>query len=75
MKMVGNGTQDYVELHRMLFNPYRLYTPGRLDAVLRGALDTHAAKFDPYFSEEVTVLIKTCKCVGRFHCSAQLLPC
>jgi hypothetical protein len=61
MKMLGNDTQEYVELHRMLFNPYRLYMPGQLDDILRGALDTHAAKVDPYFSEEVTTVIKSCK--------------
>jgi len=75
MKMLGNGTQQYVELHRMLFNPYRLYTLGQLDDIIRGALDTHAAKVDPYFSEEVTTLIKPCKSVGRFHCRALVLPC
>jgi hypothetical protein len=75
MKMLGNGTQQYVELHRMLFNPYRLYTVGQLDDILRGALDTHAAKADPYFSEEVTTLIKSYKSVGRFHCRALVLTC
>jgi hypothetical protein len=61
MKMLGNGTQEYVELHRMLFNPYRLYTAGQLDDIIRGALETHAAKVDPYFSEEVITLTKSCK--------------
>jgi len=75
MKMLGNGTQQYVELHHMLFNPYRLYTLGQMDGILRGAMDTHAAKVDPYFSEEVTTLIKFCKSVGRFHCRALVLPC
>jgi len=56
MKMLRNGTQQYVELHRMLFNPYRLYTLGQLDDILRGALETHAAKVDPYFTEEVITL-------------------
>jgi hypothetical protein len=75
MKMRRNGTEQYVELHRMLFNPYRLYTLGQLDDILRGALDTHAAKVDPYFSEEVTTAIKSCKSDGRFHCRALVLPC
>ena len=56
MKMLRNGTQQYVELHRMLFNPYRLYTLGQLDDILRWALETHAAKVDPYFTEEVITL-------------------
>lgn len=54
MKMLGNGTEEYVELHRMLFNPYSLYTPGRLDDTLRGALDTQVEKVDPYFTKELT---------------------
>jgi hypothetical protein len=53
MKILGNNTEEYVELHRMLFNPYSLYVPGRLDDVLRGALDTHVEKVDPYFTKEV----------------------
>jgi hypothetical protein len=44
-----------MELHRMLFNPYELYVPGYLDDVLRGALDTHVEKVDPFFTKEVTV--------------------
>ncbi|XP_021930754.1 peroxidase-like isoform X2 [Zootermopsis nevadensis] len=40
VKMLVNGTEEYVELHRMLFNPYSLYTPGLLDGVITGTLNT-----------------------------------
>jgi hypothetical protein len=59
MKMLGNSTEEYVELHRMLFNPYSLYTPGHLDNVLRGALDTHVETVDPYFTKEVTFSVQS----------------
>jgi hypothetical protein len=55
MKILRNNTEEYVQLHRMLFNPYGLHTPGHLDDVLRGALDTHVERVDPYFTKEVTV--------------------
>jgi hypothetical protein len=55
MKILRNNTEEYVELHRMLFYPYSLYTPGHLDDVLRGALATHIERVDPYFTEEVPV--------------------
>jgi hypothetical protein len=51
MKKLVNGTEEYVELHRMLFNPYSLYTPGHMDNVLTGALNTQA---QTVVSKEVT---------------------
>jgi hypothetical protein len=66
VKILRNNTEEYVELHRMLFNPYGLYVPGHLDDVLRGALNTHVEKVDPYFTEEVTVLTA---CRNTVSCS------
>uniref|UniRef100_A0AAG5CN83 Chorion peroxidase n=1 Tax=Anopheles atroparvus TaxID=41427 RepID=A0AAG5CN83_ANOAO len=42
------------ELHRMLFNPYELYARGGLDDALGGAISTELARYDQYFSPELT---------------------
>ena len=52
MKMMRNGSEEYVELHKILFNPFSLYNPGRLDATLRGALVTQVQRVNPYFTTE-----------------------
>ncbi|PSN38523.1 hypothetical protein C0J52_20098 [Blattella germanica] len=54
MKMIRNDSEEYVELHRMLFNPYTLFSPDGLDATLRGALATNVEKVNPYFTTELT---------------------
>lgn len=56
MKMLGNdsASEEYVEMHKMLFNPYGLYQTGFMDKTVRGALETHVLKVDPYFSKEVS---------------------
>uniref|UniRef100_A0A182QP98 Uncharacterized protein n=1 Tax=Anopheles farauti TaxID=69004 RepID=A0A182QP98_9DIPT len=43
-----------IELHRMLFNPYSLYAHDGLDNALGGAISTALAKYDQYFSTELT---------------------
>lgn len=55
MKVLANDTSspEYVQLHRMLFDPYRLYKTGELDDVLRGAMNTTIEASDPYFTEEL----------------------
>uniref|UniRef100_A0A1B6C2W3 Chorion peroxidase n=1 Tax=Clastoptera arizonana TaxID=38151 RepID=A0A1B6C2W3_9HEMI len=42
MKVLSSDTssEEFVELHKMLFNPYSLYSPGYLDMALRGAINT-----------------------------------
>lgn len=44
---------DYIEMHKILFNPYNLYNRGEMDNALRGAMFTHIGKMDTYFSKEV----------------------
>lgn len=44
---------DYIEMHKILFNPYNLYNRGEMDNALRGAMFTHVGKMDSYFSKEV----------------------
>lgn len=56
MKLISNDTssEEYVELHKMLFNPFGLYDRHFLEKVVRGALNTSAERYDVYFSKEVT---------------------
>lgn len=50
----NNSNPEFVEMRRMLFNPYRLYTCGGVDSVIRGAMNTSAGKSDAFFTPEVT---------------------
>ncbi|XP_053680578.1 chorion peroxidase [Anopheles nili] len=56
MKKTRNpaASTDGIELHRMLFNPYSLYARDGLDDALGGAMSTSLAKYDQYFSTELT---------------------
>ncbi|XP_053658081.1 chorion peroxidase [Anopheles marshallii] len=56
MKKTRNptATSAGIELHRMLFNPYSLYAQDGLDNALGGAISTALAKYDQYFSTELT---------------------
>lgn len=54
-----NATKDLnnpaaIELHRMLFNPYSLWSNGGLDNAIGGAVRTPLAKSDQYFTTELT---------------------
>ncbi|CAG2056199.1 unnamed protein product, partial [Timema podura] len=76
-KMLGNDTSstEYVEMHKMLFNPFRLYSPGQLDNTLRGALNTTMQKFNPHFSNEVTehLFERPVAVKGPFPCGLDLV--
>uniref|UniRef100_A0A182P084 Chorion peroxidase n=1 Tax=Anopheles epiroticus TaxID=199890 RepID=A0A182P084_9DIPT len=56
MKKTRNpaASSSGIELHRMLFNPYSLYARDGLDNALGGAIGTALAKYDQYFSTELT---------------------
>ncbi|KAL0279639.1 UNVERIFIED_CONTAM: hypothetical protein PYX00_001148 [Menopon gallinae] len=56
MKLISNDTssEEYFELHKMLFNPFGLYDVHFLEKVVRGALNTSVERNDVYFSREVT---------------------
>lgn len=43
-----------IPLHRMLFNPYSLWSEHGLDNALGGAISTPLAKFDQFFTTELT---------------------
>uniref|UniRef100_A0A8D8S818 Chorion peroxidase n=1 Tax=Cacopsylla melanoneura TaxID=428564 RepID=A0A8D8S818_9HEMI len=56
MKMVANDTSsvEYVELHKMLFNPYEIYSEQGLDKTLQGAMNTNVERADNYFTTQLT---------------------
>ncbi|XP_050539391.1 lactoperoxidase-like isoform X2 [Daktulosphaira vitifoliae] len=49
-----DSNPEYVEMRKMLFNPYKLYTCGGVDSVIRGAMNTSAGRADAYFTPEIT---------------------
>lgn len=49
----NNSDPEFVEMRKMLFNPYKLYTCGGVDSVIRGAMNTSAGKSDAFFTPEV----------------------
>lgn len=48
-----NSSFDYIQMHKMLFNPFILYDPGSVEKTLRGAMNTTTEASDAYFTEEV----------------------
>ncbi|XP_067002115.2 uncharacterized protein [Anabrus simplex] len=56
MKILANATNtpEYVEMHKILFNPYVLYQPGYLDGTLKGLMNTDILKVDPHVSSELS---------------------
>ncbi|XP_056645270.1 peroxidasin homolog isoform X2 [Diorhabda sublineata] len=55
MKLLANDTSspDFIQMHKMLFNPFDLYEPGGLDKTLRGAMNTNIQASDSYFTNEL----------------------
>ncbi|XP_055389236.1 chorion peroxidase isoform X2 [Condylostylus longicornis] len=49
-----NTTDEQIELHRMLFNPYSLWEEKGVDQALKSAVDTPIMKVDGHFSRELT---------------------
>jgi len=48
------SSEEYVEMHKMLFNPFQLYDKGFIEKTVRGALNTSVEKVDTYFNSEFT---------------------
>ncbi|XP_055636731.1 myeloperoxidase [Toxorhynchites rutilus septentrionalis] len=48
------SSRSGIELHKMLFNPYSLYSKTGLDDAIGGAMSTLIGKYDPYFTTELT---------------------
>ncbi|XP_017771025.1 PREDICTED: peroxidasin homolog [Nicrophorus vespilloides] len=54
VKMIDGGSKaEFVELHRMLFNPFELYKREGFDKGLRGAINDSVQAVDPYFTAEL----------------------
>lgn len=62
MKLLSNDTSspEYVQLHKMLLDPFKLYEDGELDKALRGAMNTPIEDSDPFFTNEVSILASIC---------------
>ncbi|CAG9861246.1 unnamed protein product [Phyllotreta striolata] len=55
MKLLANdsSTPEYVQMHKMLFNPFELYQSDMLDKTLRGAMNASIEASDSYFTDEL----------------------
>lgn len=55
MKFITKNSSDaeYIQFHKMLFNPFRLYRKDGLDGSLLGAMNTTIEASDTYFNPEV----------------------
>lgn len=62
IKLLANDTTspEYVQLHTLLLDPFKLYERGEIDRILRGATQTTVQASDPYFTNEVVLLTKWC---------------
>lgn len=47
-------SEESVEMHKMLFNPFGLHEKGFLEKAVRGAISSHVEKVDTYFNAEFT---------------------
>lgn len=58
MKLLSNDTSspEYIQLHQLLLDPFKLYKSGEIDRVLKGATQTPIQASDPYFTNEVLFL-------------------
>lgn len=68
VRMIAGDTSspEYVEMHKMLFNPFQLYDKGFLEKAVRGAASTPVEKVDTYFNKEFTErLFERKSSVGR----------
>lgn len=56
MKMTDaqNGTEDYIELHRMLFNPYSLYSKRGIESSVMSATSNNVQRTSPHVTSELT---------------------
>lgn len=55
MRILANDTssEEYIQLHKMLFDPYSLYEPGELNSALKSAMHTDIEASDPYFTDQL----------------------
>lgn len=53
MKLIATNTTEYIQLHKLLVDPFKLYEPGEMDKVIKGATQTQIQASDVYFTKEV----------------------
>ncbi|KAF7287487.1 hypothetical protein GWI33_001451 [Rhynchophorus ferrugineus] len=55
IKILANhsNSTEYIQMHKMLFDPFKLYDNGELNKALNGAMNTHVEASDAYFSKEI----------------------
>lgn len=55
VKMLSRDSSnpEFIQMHKMLFDPFKLYQDGELDRALRGAMNTSIEASDSYFSNEL----------------------
>lgn len=55
IKILGNDNAsfEYVQMHKMLLDPFKLYDRTAIDKIIIGASNTHIERSDSYFSTEV----------------------
>lgn len=76
MKIAANNatSPELVLLHKMLFNPFRLYDAGSLDSVITSAMNTRTDKLDRFFNTETTQhLFQDLKNVTNKTCGLDLV--
>ncbi|KAL1129753.1 hypothetical protein AAG570_012697 [Ranatra chinensis] len=71
MRATANESDpEYIQLHKMLFNPYNLYSSAGLDNAIKSAMDTHLERVDSFFNKEVVENIAKC---GKKMCGLDLV--
>lgn len=60
------SNDETVELHKLLFDPYKLYSPGYLDGMVKGAMNTQLERMDNYFNKEVRIICYATKQVVHY---------
>ncbi|XP_043235689.1 peroxidase-like [Amphibalanus amphitrite] len=56
IKMVGafSKTEDFIQLHRLYFNPFRLYQDTKMTNLVRGQLNTCSRATDGHLTSQIT---------------------
>ncbi|KAF0293214.1 Peroxidasin [Amphibalanus amphitrite] len=56
IKMVGafSKTEDFIQLHRLYFNPFRLYQDTKMTSLVRGQLNTCSRATDGHLTSQIT---------------------
>lgn len=53
IRMINSNSDEFIQLRKMLLDPFELYDNGTMDRALNGAVRTPIEANDPYFSNEL----------------------